>query len=374
MIFLSHSWKSKPAAYRVLEALLDAGVPAWIDEQQLSPGEPLRFALLDAISKTSVYLYLASEEANASTWVQDELKYALSREHEGKLRVVPVRLAESMTEMPAILSGRLYHDLDVRHGGVAKLAADLRQFPEATVLSQGCRISTTIRLERHQLAHTIDKARAFKSSDELSVVLLDEEYVALDNAYWQVSEVRFPVLSNDKPQQLEYAARVVSETHTQSKRLISEIVRLAKGFAAMSDSETSYYYYRAGFERSVRVLLHRLSWNVQYLRSLRDECHMDATFVAGRELAEPFDGHACDFVTSDAGKLESVGSALVPPHGHPFNGRNPPGAWGLTSPFGDLTELEVGQVIGDLVAKRFIAGTRGGADLPIPNVLRYGLA
>ena len=70
MIFLSHSWKNKPAARKLVEALAEQKVPCWLDEQQLDEGVELRASLRDAISQSDVYLYLISCSANQSEWVQ----------------------------------------------------------------------------------------------------------------------------------------------------------------------------------------------------------------------------------------------------------------------------------------------------------------
>ena len=95
MIFLSHSWQNKTAARKVVEALATERIPCWLDEQQLHEGAELRASLRSAIAQSDVYLYLVSKAANESKWVQDELQFALGLEHEGKLKIIPVRLADN---------------------------------------------------------------------------------------------------------------------------------------------------------------------------------------------------------------------------------------------------------------------------------------
>jgi hypothetical protein len=102
MIFLSHSRADKPAARRLVEALVREGVPAWIDEQQLYGGESLQAALYGAIASSNVYLYLVSA-ANASEWVQKELEFALGLARD-RLKVIPIRLAGDDTAMPLPLA------------------------------------------------------------------------------------------------------------------------------------------------------------------------------------------------------------------------------------------------------------------------------
>jgi len=97
---------------------------------------------------------------------------------------------------------------------------------------------------------------------------------------------------------------------------------------------------------------------------------MAQEFVDGRTLPDPFDGHHCQFVAEGV----SFGTTTVPPHGHPFASRKPPGPWGMTSPFGDMLDADVGTALGNLIALRFLAGTLPAVSMPNPEALRYGLA
>jgi hypothetical protein len=374
MIFISYSWTTKPAAYRVLESLLREGVPAWIDDQQLRPGAKLLPSLLKAISDCSVYLYLVSAVANASSWVREELEHALSLEHEGRLRVVPVRLIGEDCELPDVLHGRLLHDLDVSRGGVAKLAAATRAERGAQEKPLTCNVSATVMLATHGLEHTLDKARDFVESGRLSILMLDRDYNSMADAYWRVSEVMFPSLSREDSRRLEAASRIVTNVHAQCRRAISEIARLARAYAEREPSSPYYHYFQGGFERAVRVLLHHLSWNTQYLQALRDGRNLDEEFMAQLELPEPYCGHDCDFVEEEDGSVIKFGTAQVPAHGHPYGKDAPLVPWGLSSPFGDILERTVGETLGHVAGLMFLAETRDSSDLPKPKLLRYGLA
>jgi hypothetical protein len=118
MIFLSHSRTTKQAARRLVEALALESMPAWIDEQQLDGGEGLRTTILEAIAKSDIYLYLVSAAANASPWVQEELKFALGL-GSAKLRMIPVQIAGDGTELPPLLRDRMYRSLEIAAGGAA---------------------------------------------------------------------------------------------------------------------------------------------------------------------------------------------------------------------------------------------------------------
>ena len=145
MIFLSHSWTNKPIARQLVEALAREHLPAWLDEQQLDAGAGLRAGLLDAIAKSDAYLYLVSKDANSSKWVHDELQFAIGLEFEKKLKAVPVRLVGDDTSLPPLLSGRVYHTLDVEKGGGAARLAHLLKDVASPEVPSGCRVSATVR-------------------------------------------------------------------------------------------------------------------------------------------------------------------------------------------------------------------------------------
>jgi len=190
MIFLSHSWANKPIARRMVETLALEGLPSWLDEQQLELGTGLRAALLKAIGNCNVFLYLTSTTANESQWVQDELGHALALEHERKIKIVPVRLSGDTSELPSVLTGRLFHSLSVSEGGgAARLAHAIKALVGSdAAVPEGGRISATVRLLSTGLTHTLDEARSGRNGSDIDVLYLDESYERVDDLYWQVSE------------------------------------------------------------------------------------------------------------------------------------------------------------------------------------------
>ena len=370
MIFLSHSWNDKPSARKVVEALAMERIPCWLDEQQLSGGAELRASLRSAITKCDVYLYFVSSAANASEWCRDELQFALGLEHDSKLQIVPVRLANNDDALPELLSGRVYSSLEPTAGGAARLAHDLTSIEGHDSFPSGCSLSATVRLAEHQLVHTLKQAREkVAGRPEFGFSLLDDEYESLADRYWNVAEVTFPPVSGD-PRQLTDVANVISSIHNQSRMIIKEARTICLRFVDTDLGDDSRYYYDAGHDRALRVLLHRLDWNARYLKSLRDDITIDQQFVNAKDLAAPFDGHYCDFLSDG----QFVGGVQVPKYGHPFsaNVTNLP-PWGLTDPFADIPEIEVGTAIGEIVALRFMAQTRSSTEMPSPESLTYGL-
>ena len=370
MIFLSHSWQNKPAAHKVVEALAIERLPCWLDEQQLDYGAKLRVSLMSAIAQSDIYLYLVSDAANKSEWVQDELEHAIGLERGGKLKIIPVRLADNKDKLPSPLSDCLYASLDPTTGGAARLALYLTEVNGHDRVPENCRLSTTVRLEEHRLVHTLAQARDFSTDGEVRALLLDDQYQALDSLYWNVAEVRFPSVQGS-PQELTDVAQIVTGIHTQSRSIIQEAQLICRRFLATKSTDAYHQYFEAGYERILRVMLRRLQWNTTYLRSLRDGEKLDENFVHAGHLPEPVDGHKCDFVSSG----QKLGSIKVPHHGHPFSpDMDDLIPWGLTSPFVDMIESEVGIAVGQLLALRFMNQSLPSTEMPFPESLRYGLS
>ena len=121
----------------------------------------------------------------------------------------------------------------------------------------------------------------------------------------------------------------------------------------------------------LRFMLHVLQWNIGYLRHLDGSVAIDEKFVHGRHIQESFDGPRCDFVSRGI----HLGSVRVPRHGHPFAGSEEAlFPWGLTSPFSDMTQSEVGMAVGDILGRRFVAGTIRTTEMNEPDSLAYGLS
>ena len=235
----------------------------------------------------------------------------------------------------------------------------------------GCRLSATVRLEEHRLVHTLTQARDFSTNGEIDVLLLDDQYEALDLLYWAVAEQDFPGDAEGSPQMLADAAELVAFIHKQSRSIIREARLACRRFISTEAKDSSQQYFDAGCERIIRLMLHRLQWNTTYLRALSGSEKLGEDFVRRRDLSEAFDGHKCDFVSEG----RRLGNINVPQYGHPFSSdMKHLVPWGLTSPFHDMLPSTVGTAVGELLARRFMAQTMPSTEMPSPESLRYGLA
>lgn len=75
-VFLSHSWKDKPLAFRLEADLGGQGVAVWVDHAALRAGQVLVDELQDAIEHSSNLALLWSADASKSRWVKTEWQAA----------------------------------------------------------------------------------------------------------------------------------------------------------------------------------------------------------------------------------------------------------------------------------------------------------
>lgn len=272
--------------------------------------------------------------------------------------------------MPPLLSGRFWASLEPASGGVGRLVHSLSEISGCDRIPESCRLSATVRLEKHCLIHTLAEARDFPTGSEIHALLLNDQYETLDSLYWEVAEIRFPSVK-ESPHMLMNPAQIVSEIHRQSRRIIQEARLICRRFSTINSTNDYHQYFDAGHERALRVMLHRLQWNTTYLRSLRDGKKLDDDFVDTRHLPQPFDGHQCDFVSGN----QKLGSVNVPKHAYPFHPHvKELMPWGLTSPFADMVQSEVGTAVGEIIALRCINQSLPSTEMPSPLSLKHGLS
>ena len=126
-VFLCHSWKDKPAVRELAQDLASDGVLAWIDEEQLLPGDVVLEQLEQAIRQAGAIAVCIGPHG-LGRWQTVEHHAAYERflaasepESAGgfrassRLRVIPVLLpGAKKTQIPAFLRRHLYADLRAR--------------------------------------------------------------------------------------------------------------------------------------------------------------------------------------------------------------------------------------------------------------------
>ena len=96
--FLSHSHSDQPLVKAVATELGKRGIVAWLDKDDLYPGQNLVSALKKAIHEQATWVVFLSEEALQSTWVNAELETALDHfeKTQQEDRIKPVFLSDPL--------------------------------------------------------------------------------------------------------------------------------------------------------------------------------------------------------------------------------------------------------------------------------------
>jgi len=124
-IFICHSSKDKSFVRKLADDLRSFGMPVWLDEWELLPGDSLADKIQDGLIASSWLLVILSKLSVKSQWVRRELNAGLAEELKRKdTFVVPVRV--DLCRIPVFLQDKLYADFRTSYEeGLAKL---LRRF------------------------------------------------------------------------------------------------------------------------------------------------------------------------------------------------------------------------------------------------------
>ena len=121
-VFLCHSSGDKPGVRKLERRLRKDGIPTWLDERELLPGQEWDLAIREAVRAASVVIVCLSRSAvTKAGYVQKEIRYVLDvadEQPEGSTFLIPARLEEC--EVPERLARWHWVDL-YRRGGYNRL-------------------------------------------------------------------------------------------------------------------------------------------------------------------------------------------------------------------------------------------------------------
>ncbi|HHG3228906.1 TPA: toll/interleukin-1 receptor domain-containing protein [Vibrio parahaemolyticus] len=109
-VFISHSSADREAARELSEALTEAGISYWLDEQSLLAGSDISAEIGKAIEECSAVVFLLSNSSTEKSWQSVEIAIALAK---GK-RVFPLVLSREL-KVPILLQQYAYLDLSASH-------------------------------------------------------------------------------------------------------------------------------------------------------------------------------------------------------------------------------------------------------------------
>jgi len=121
-VFLVHAHRDKDAVHKLYARLIKDGIHAWLDVENLQPGQDWQNEIRKAILKSDVVIVCLSQGFDQQQgYRHEELKIALEKAHfisSDEVFIIPVRLEKC--DMPESL--RHLHRVDLFHaGGYRKL-------------------------------------------------------------------------------------------------------------------------------------------------------------------------------------------------------------------------------------------------------------
>ena len=117
-VFLCHASADKPAVRELYQRLENDGVDAWLDSEDLIPGQNWRVEIPNAVRDSDVVLICLSDNSvNKEGYVQKEITFALDKAlemPEGRIFLIPARLENC--DVPHRLSSYQWVDLFSENG------------------------------------------------------------------------------------------------------------------------------------------------------------------------------------------------------------------------------------------------------------------
>jgi hypothetical protein len=105
-VFICHAHSDREAVHHLYTRLMENGIPAWLDAEDLQPGQNWQHEIRKAILKSDVVIVCLSREFNQQHGYRyEELRIALEKAKlldTGDIFIIPVRLEKC--DMPESLS------------------------------------------------------------------------------------------------------------------------------------------------------------------------------------------------------------------------------------------------------------------------------
>ncbi len=99
-VFLCHASEDKSAARKLYNRLKKDGIDAWLDEQELLPGQDWQLEISKAVKASdAIIVFLSSQSVRKAGFVQKEIKLALDvakEKPEGTIYFIPARLDDCL--------------------------------------------------------------------------------------------------------------------------------------------------------------------------------------------------------------------------------------------------------------------------------------
>ena len=108
-VFVSHSSKDKPIVDRIVSDLKAHGISVWYDKFEIKAGDNIVKKVNDGLKDSKYFLIILSPNALSSSWVTEEMSFAVLQQVTFKgIVVIPVLIQDC--EIPPLLKHRRYVD------------------------------------------------------------------------------------------------------------------------------------------------------------------------------------------------------------------------------------------------------------------------
>ena len=109
-VFISYSRKDSDIADKIYETLTENNITCFIDRVDISGGEEFSPRLAEEIKKSTIFLFLGSENSYTATWTPKELHFAVK--HKEKVAIIPYLIDDKNIPLDIEL---LVLDLNIRN-------------------------------------------------------------------------------------------------------------------------------------------------------------------------------------------------------------------------------------------------------------------
>ncbi len=138
-VYLSYTRRESGLSAVVAQVLQTEGCNVWYDKQSIDPGAKWESELRRALKDSDSMIALLSPYAYSSSWVREELQYALFEER-FKNRLLPVLIGdvslEGFSRLPWILTRMHFLGIDPRKSEVSNAEAIVRAFRDLILRSE----------------------------------------------------------------------------------------------------------------------------------------------------------------------------------------------------------------------------------------------
>jgi hypothetical protein len=129
-VFISHSRHDKPVVHKLMEYLSYQKIDAWLDDDEIQPGDKIRKRISDGLKGSSALVVVISPNSISSEWVRYEIAQFVAGGANRK--IIPVLVGAKVSDLPTPfreLQDFSYVDLsdpDDWHENIERLASALK--------------------------------------------------------------------------------------------------------------------------------------------------------------------------------------------------------------------------------------------------------